>query len=538
MSWLGSHALVTSVAWVLACATAACDGGAAPPSATPPDTDAGSAPGADPDAGEQVTGELVRFDLGDLGHLGAVEPVVTINSGGPIESGRSAGTDAPGDGSPLSIGGTAYKSGLGVHATSELVFRLGGRCSLLHATAGVDDNAGDAASVTFEIWTDGTRWLETPIMRRGDAPQAIEMHVDGADEVRLVVTDGRDGPEGDLADWIEPYFLCAESPRGPDRPHPTWQMLGLLVRRTDAAFAETRLTTTMTPAEEAGAIAAARTVPDLIRTWSGDRAFARMDIVAVDAPLMSLSPYGDTDFWAAPSDVEALLDEQAPRGAYDSIFLMWDPDGDVRVPLCCFLGMGRGDTQNGATYASIAVFADGPWRGTYPGEAFVHEWLHGSTSYYREERGFAVPDPHENDTYGYPTADAGGSWWRWYTALLSGTLVAADGSTRGFTDEVWAAGTPTSPSGGSPFGPPEDVRATPDAAVSAVRIEWSANALADHYRIFRGTAPGEEEYIGWTSETSYVDGGLSPGRYFYVVRSVRPGGGVESETSAEVMVDL
>jgi hypothetical protein len=54
------------------------------------------------------------------------------NALGRVERDTSNGEAKEGDGYPLILGGKGYAKGLGVHAPSEVVFRLEGKCSRLH----------------------------------------------------------------------------------------------------------------------------------------------------------------------------------------------------------------------------------------------------------------------------------------------------------------------------------------------------------------------------------------------------------------------
>src|SRR5262245_46424823 len=79
-------------------------------------------------AGAQVT----RF-ISDL------EWASEVNGWGPAERDQSNGELGSGDGGTLSIGGTTYVKGLGVHAHSEIRVQLGGACTAFDAVVGLDD---------------------------------------------------------------------------------------------------------------------------------------------------------------------------------------------------------------------------------------------------------------------------------------------------------------------------------------------------------------------------------------------------------------
>ncbi|MEU5209240.1 NPCBM/NEW2 domain-containing protein [Streptomyces sp. NPDC020742] len=136
-------------------------------------------------------------------------PWLTSSNGwGPVERNSSVGEQGAGDGRPLSIGGSGFAKGLGVHAPSEVSFYTGGRCTAFSARTGVDDEVGDRGSVGFEVWADGRRVAQSGTLTGADAAATIDARITGATTVRLVVTDGGDGIDYDHADWGDAKFTC------------------------------------------------------------------------------------------------------------------------------------------------------------------------------------------------------------------------------------------------------------------------------------------------------------------------------------------
>lgn len=136
-------------------------------------------------------------------------PWLTATNGwGPVEKNTSVGERDAGDGRPISIGGTGFAKGLGVHAASEVSFYTGGRCSAFSAQVGIDDESGLKGSAAFEVWADGRVIARTGTLTGADAAQTINARVAGAQSVRLVVTDGGDGIDSDHADWGDAKFSC------------------------------------------------------------------------------------------------------------------------------------------------------------------------------------------------------------------------------------------------------------------------------------------------------------------------------------------
>lgn len=138
--------------------------------------------------------------------------LVATNGWGPIETDRSNGQQAGGDGKPLTLGGVQYPKGYGVHAPSELSYSLAGadraRCVRFRAQIGVDDEVGTQGSVAFQVWGDTAKLYDSGLMTGESATQQVSVDLRGQSRVRLVVTDGGNGKSFDHADWINPVLVC------------------------------------------------------------------------------------------------------------------------------------------------------------------------------------------------------------------------------------------------------------------------------------------------------------------------------------------
>lgn len=121
---------------------------------------------------------------------------------GPIDQGWGRPQEALSvDGNPLHIGGHSFATGLGTHASSEMVIRLGGSAKAFQAAVGVDDEVGELGSVQFFVLADGEQLAKSPVLHGGDAPHIIDIGLAGVQELILVVEDGGDGINYDHADW-------------------------------------------------------------------------------------------------------------------------------------------------------------------------------------------------------------------------------------------------------------------------------------------------------------------------------------------------
>ncbi|WP_406177529.1 NPCBM/NEW2 domain-containing protein [Streptomyces sp. NBC_00996] len=129
---------------------------------------------------------------------------------GPVERDTSNGEQAAGDGRTLTINGTAYPKGLGTHAASTIAYYLGGNCSGLTVSVGVDDEAGGSnGSVVFRLYRDDTLVADSGRVTGADAAKPLTADLTGGLELRLVVTDSGDGINYDHADWGGPRLTCA-----------------------------------------------------------------------------------------------------------------------------------------------------------------------------------------------------------------------------------------------------------------------------------------------------------------------------------------
>jgi alpha-galactosidase len=140
--------------------------------------------------------------------LSDVPFLTASNFYGPVERDRSNGERPGGDGKPITIRGTVYAKGLGVHAPSDVEYYAGKKCSSVRAVVGVDDETNGRGSVGFEIYADGRKVTESGQLTGVSPAFSITAEVTGATVVKLVVTDGGDGQNYDHADWADLMITC------------------------------------------------------------------------------------------------------------------------------------------------------------------------------------------------------------------------------------------------------------------------------------------------------------------------------------------
>jgi hypothetical protein len=89
-------------------------------------------------------------------------PFTATNGWGPVERNTSNGEAVPGDGRPITLNGTTYPKGLGVHSPGAVTLNLAGNCTRLSATVGVDDQVAAADSVRFAVVPTAQRSRKRP----------------------------------------------------------------------------------------------------------------------------------------------------------------------------------------------------------------------------------------------------------------------------------------------------------------------------------------------------------------------------------------
>lgn len=113
--------------------------------------------------------------------------------------------DAAVTGGRLSVEGTEYRKGLGVHAYSELRWTLDGEFERFQAVAGIDDSAAPTElaqpSVAFSVLVDGKKVWESGIVLWNSAAAPVNLPVKGARQLTLIVDFAGDGDCLDRADW-------------------------------------------------------------------------------------------------------------------------------------------------------------------------------------------------------------------------------------------------------------------------------------------------------------------------------------------------
>ena len=124
------------------------------------------------------------------------------------------GVDRSVGGHPLTVGGHAYRTGLGTHCPGRLTVRLDGGSRRFHAVVGIDDEVPPGTGAAdFSVWGDGRRLWDGGLRHRGDPPQSVDVDVVGVRELQLHADDP-DGWANDHADWCDAAVdVTGEPPR-------------------------------------------------------------------------------------------------------------------------------------------------------------------------------------------------------------------------------------------------------------------------------------------------------------------------------------
>lgn len=96
-----------------------------------------------------------------------------------------------------------YERGIGAHSTSTIIYDLSDKdYSYFSAYVGVDRAMyGSVGSVTFEVYVDGQKRFDSGLMNSRDLQKYVEVDINEAKELKLVVTDGGNGNGSDHAIW-------------------------------------------------------------------------------------------------------------------------------------------------------------------------------------------------------------------------------------------------------------------------------------------------------------------------------------------------
>jgi len=135
-------------------------------------------------------------------YLSAVEPD-SYHHTPYLELQRTYHIDRSVTGGRLRCAGHTYLTGLGMHTSATLTYRLDGDYHRFQSEVGVDDSTGGRGSVHFRVFVDGREQFTSGPVRGGEPPQDVDLDINGADRLDLVVDFAERAHVLDHANWLD-----------------------------------------------------------------------------------------------------------------------------------------------------------------------------------------------------------------------------------------------------------------------------------------------------------------------------------------------
>lgn len=110
------------------------------------------------------------------------------------------------DSNTLMVAGKAYEKGVGSHAISKMMIDLNGNAVRFFARVGVDDEAGDKASVEFYVMGDQRILWRSGVMRKSQEVRKVDVSLTGIKKLALYISDAGDYNYYDHADWLDAFI--------------------------------------------------------------------------------------------------------------------------------------------------------------------------------------------------------------------------------------------------------------------------------------------------------------------------------------------
>ena len=133
----------------------------------------------------------------------------TVNKDKSVDNNKLTLTDEEGQ-------AISYDRGIGTHATSTIVYDLSDKdYAYFSSYVGVDrEMYGSVGSISFEVYVDGEKKFDSGIMNSRDPKKYVEVDINGAKELKLVVKDGGNGNGSDHATWGDAKLHFANDIKG------------------------------------------------------------------------------------------------------------------------------------------------------------------------------------------------------------------------------------------------------------------------------------------------------------------------------------
>lgn len=147
----------------------------------------------------------LSFRGGRVAYLSDLEPIQSITQ--PFSDRRFAyRKDRSVSGGPLVLKDQRFTKGLGTSSRSALVFDATGY-SRFQAVVGLDASAGEEGSVRFLVRRGQETVFDSGEMTSATPPKEIDLALNGAKTLELIVDFERRGDVQDIADWANARFI-------------------------------------------------------------------------------------------------------------------------------------------------------------------------------------------------------------------------------------------------------------------------------------------------------------------------------------------
>ncbi len=109
---------------------------------------------------------------------------------------------------PMISGGQYFDSGLGMHSAAELHYQLDGQYAAFETSVGLDDSAGQRASVEVQILVDGKPVFQREVARHStEIVKVPRIDLTGAQQLVLKVGFGKNADIEDHLNWCRPVLI-------------------------------------------------------------------------------------------------------------------------------------------------------------------------------------------------------------------------------------------------------------------------------------------------------------------------------------------
>jgi hypothetical protein len=153
---------------------------------------------------------LTRIQEGRV-DLTACGPLACLDSGVPIQAFRNA------SGGTLTLGKQTYATGIGCMGETALEYPLNKQFSRFDVTVGIDTITKGKGSVVFRILVDGKekgKTCKSGLMTGMTLFKTLSVDgLEDAERLLLLVEDGGDGLENDVANWVDPVLTVKDAPK-------------------------------------------------------------------------------------------------------------------------------------------------------------------------------------------------------------------------------------------------------------------------------------------------------------------------------------